>query len=57
MGTLVEKLSNCYNYILRLSGFIDLSGEEFLITLNSPNLIAQQCFVNKTVRFFSFVRV
>ena len=44
MGTLVEKLSNCYNYILRLSGFIDLSGKEFLITLNSPNLIAQQCF-------------
>ena len=41
MGTLVEKLSNYYDYFLRFSGFPDLSGEVFL---NSPNLITQQCF-------------
>ena len=32
MGTLIEKLSNCCDYFLRLSGFPDLSGKVFLIT-------------------------
>ena len=32
MSTLVEKLSNCCNYFLRLSGFLDLSGKVFMIT-------------------------
>ena len=32
MGTLVEKLLNCFDYFLRLSGFPDLSGKEFLMT-------------------------
>ena len=32
MGILVEKLSNCCNYFLRLLGFPDLYGKVFLIT-------------------------
>ena len=34
MCTLVEELSNCYDYFLRLSGFPDLFGKLFLITFN-----------------------
>ena len=43
MDTLVEKLSKCWDYFLRLSGFPDLSRKVFLFTF--PNLIIQQCFV------------
>ena len=32
MGTCVEKLSNCCDYFLRLSGFPELSGKVFLLT-------------------------
>ena len=31
-SALVEELSNCYDYFLRLSGFPDLFGKVFLIT-------------------------
>ena len=32
MCTLVEKLSNCYGYFFKLSGFPDLFGKAFLMT-------------------------
>ena len=57
MGTLVEKLSNCYNYFLRLSGFPDLSGKVFLIPFKFSELDYSTKFrksnVNKIVFFVS----
>ena len=45
MSTLAEKLWNCCDYFLRLSGFLDFSGEVSIRSLlNSPSLIAQQYF-------------
>ena len=56
MATLVEKLSNCCDYILRLSGFPDLSGEAFLIAFKFPQLDYSAMFrksnVNKTSQYF-----
>ena len=53
MDTLVEKLSNCCDYFLRLSGFPDLSGQVFLITFKFYLLDYSAMFfknnVNKTV--------
>ena len=39
MDALVENLSKCYDYFLRLSGFSDVYGKVFWSLLNSPNLI------------------
>ena len=48
------KLSNCYDYFLRLSGFPDLLDKVFVITLKFPYLISQLLAckrnVNKTVQ-------
>ena len=35
MCTLVNELSNCYGYFLRISGYIDLFGKVFLINFES----------------------
>ena len=49
MYTLVEELSKCYDYFLRLSGFPDLFGKVFLITLkfslfaSSTSFLQEQC--------------
>ena len=56
MDTLVEKLSKCCDYFLRLSGFPDLSGKIFLITFKYSELDCSTMFrksnVDKTVKFF-----
>ena len=39
MGTVVEKLSNCYVNLLTPPRFPDLCGKVFLTHLNSPNLL------------------
>ena len=58
MGTLVEKLSSCSDYFLRLSGFTDLSGKIYIWSiLNSPKLITQQCFAGAMLIFFSFIKL
>ena len=56
MGTLVENLSNCCHYFLRLSGFPDLSGKVFLITFKFSSVDYSTMFcksnVNETVKFY-----
>ena len=49
MSTLVEKLSNCCHYFLRLSGFPDLSSKVFLITFEFPSLDYSTLFCNNNV--------
>ena len=59
MGTLVEQLSNCCDYFLRLSGFPNLSGKMCLITFKFSKLeystIFRKSNVNKTVWFLYLV--
>ena len=49
MCTLVEELSNCFDYFLRLSGFHDLFGKLFLITFEfysfdfSTTFLREEC--------------
>ena len=62
MDTFIEEPSKCCDYFLKLSGFPNLSGKVFLMTLNSPNLINQQVFaramqIKQFDLFFSFVKV
>ena len=55
MDTLVENLSNCCDYFLRLSGVPDLSGKVFLITFKFSSLdyiMFCNSNLNKTVYFF-----
>ena len=46
MDTLVEKLSNCCDYILRLSGFPDLSGKVLLITFKGTVMQMEKALIN-----------
>ena len=59
MGTLVEKLSNCYNYFLRLSEFPDLSGKVFFIFYKLSKLDYSTIFQNsneKKKKQFNFTK-
>ena len=54
MYTLVEELSNCSEYSLRLSGFPDLFGEVFLITFKfsfdfSTIFVQEHCKQNSLI--------
>ena len=57
MCTLDEKLSNCSEYFLRLSGIPDLFGEVFLITFKfslfdfSTTFLQEQCKKNRVISF------
>ena len=58
MYTLVEELSNCSDYFLRLSGFPDLFGKAFLIPFkfslldSSTTFLQEQCKLNSSISFF-----
>ena len=58
MDTLVEKLSNCCDYFLRVSRFPDLSGKVFLVTFKFSYVEYSTMFRNSNaINFFSFVKV
>ena len=62
MCTLVEELSNWYDYFLRLSGFPDLFSKVYLITFKfsqfdfSATLLQEQSKSNSLISFFIMQR-
>ena len=55
MCTFVEELPSCYDYFLRLSGFLDLFGKVFLITFDH-SIFDLLTFLLSLISFFIMQR-